>query len=107
MMADYHEPFTLLLHQVPPPPSSGFWIDIHQWCVCAMDPADTRLSFISSCLADALRRNGLTKREAEACGKIFQRALNDYHERTLMSHNSTDEDDSWMVPHLTVVKSED
>lgn len=82
------ERFTLTDDQVPSPPVSPLWVDILKWCVCVMDPADERLGFIASCLAYAIKNNGLTERQAAACSAIKKRLIDDWAHGILLCQNT-------------------
>jgi hypothetical protein len=80
--------FTLTADQVPDPPESGLWANVLRWCICVMDPKDTRTPFIASCLAHALRNGGLTEGQQEACVRITQSVLLGWQEGILVCQNT-------------------
>jgi len=80
--------FHLQSHQVPSPPTSTLWVDLLRWTVCVMDPKDTRLAFIASCLSYAIKNGGLTDAQAEACENIHERVRDAFMDGTLVCQNT-------------------
>ena len=85
--------FSLTFDQVPDPPDGGKWMDVLRWCICVMDPKDTRLSFIAGCLSYALVNDGLTQKQAAACQSILDRLIDDFGRGILVCQNTEARDD--------------
>lgn len=67
--------FSLDFFAVPRPPDSDLWADNLRWMVMVMDCDDPYLSFVAGCLSQALKMEGLTRKQATACERIKARVV--------------------------------
>lgn len=100
------ERFTLTAEQVPYPCASEQWVDILRWCICVMDPADTRIGFVAGCLSHAFKNGGhLTDRQFDACDAIVQSLVEDWAQGVLVCQNTPpDRRKSTLLPTSVEVK---
>lgn len=82
------ERFTLTSNQVPFMTLSEDWTDVLRWCLCVMDPTDTRMSLIAGCLSRTAKGEHLTERQAEACNAIFKSLISDFAAGILVCQNT-------------------
>ena len=68
---------------VPPPDNSSKettpWVEVLRWLICVMNDDDKSIGFVSGCLSQCVKNNGLTPRQAAGCQKVWDRVLDDYH----------------------------
>ena len=86
--------FTLTASETPDPPESTLWADLLRWMVCVMDPDDTRLAFVSSCLSHACKAGGLTERQARACQKMLDDVWQAWADGVLICQNTPPADEA-------------
>lgn len=82
------ERFTLTSDQVPFITMSEFWVDVLRWCICVMDPTDTRLGFVAGCLSRAAKDGHLSDRQADACNAILTSLIRDFADGILLCQNT-------------------
>ena len=80
--------FTLYAHQVPCCPDAPTWFDCLRWLVVVMNPDDRSLLFVASCLSHAIKNNGLTEKQGDACAKVFERVCRDFNAGLLLCQNT-------------------
>ena len=85
-MSERH--FSLNQDQIPDYPTDKAWTSILRWLVCVMDHHDTRLGFISGCLSYAIKNEGLTPKQAEACNHILEAIRSDFMAGILVCQNT-------------------
>lgn len=84
--------FTLTCDQVPGVTLSDSWVDVLRWCICIMDPHDTRMAFVAGCLSRAAKGQNLTDRQAEACNAILMSLMRDMAAGILVCQNTPPDD---------------
>lgn len=85
--------FTLTSDQVPGVTLSDSWVDVLRWCICIMDPNDTRMAFVAGCLSRAAKGQNLTDRQAEACNAILMSLMRDMAAGILVCQNTPPDTD--------------
>lgn len=87
--------FSLNSEQVPNVPTQASWKSVLRWLVCVMDADDKILPFVASCLAYAIKNDGLSEKQHLVCEKISIR-IRDAHNQGVLVCQNTDPSDEFL-----------
>jgi hypothetical protein len=83
----------VIVEDAPAPPDSRRWIDVLHWIARVLPSEHPDLGFTASLLAQAIRLEGLTERQATYARKIHRRTLLEWRaqsEARLFGSRTTD-----------------
>lgn len=71
----------------PIPDDDADWDVVLRWMLAVMDDDDSSLQFVSGCLSQFYKFEGLSSRQAVGCSRVYERVRQDYEHMQLSCHD--------------------